>query len=98
MPLVSISLVEHHPRLTGYTFSHLPVSNSSAQFAEWRSPEPLGKNHVRKRLSKAGMFQNMQLYIKLIFYIYTVKGKIYTHVHMLYIHLFTVKNMLLRSF
>lgn len=92
-------MVEHRGRLTSYTCSHLPVSSSSAQFTGQCGPDQLGKNHVRKGLTESDEFQNMQLYIKLIFYIYTVKGEIYTHmyIHMIYIHLFIVKNMLLRS-
>lgn len=90
-------MVEHQGRLTGYTFSHLPVSSSSAQFTGWWGPEQLGKNHVRKGLSKAGVSKYAIIYKIDILHIYSKGRDIYT-LHMLYIHLVTVKNMLLRSF
>lgn len=42
-------------------------------------------------------FPNMPLYIKLVLYIYTIKIAIHTYIQKLYIHLFTVMKMLLRS-
>lgn len=50
-------------------------------------PEPLGKNQVRKGLSKSDAFQNMQLYIKSILYIYTVDER-YTHLYIGYTYIY----------
>lgn len=83
------------------TFSHLGVSSRfcSAYRTVGTGPEQLGKNHGRKGLTESdGLLFKYALVYKIgILHIYSKDRDLHTYIHMLYIHLFTVQNTLLRS-
>lgn len=80
---------------------HLGVSSrvcfDGGTVVRW-GPETLGKTGTEGiQWVEYVSFPNKSPFIKLILYIYTIKIAIHTYIQMLYIHLFTVMKMLLRS-